>query len=411
MGKRRMKVKNGPEHRGSVAGDEPVQDHRAAVTAPCNPKVYKDEVLQRWVISDYSLASRLLAAHSECGKDWSVANEGTFGRNVTARRGRFGMVDADGGEHARYRRPAALALVRARADLGCSVLQTIARRTLTRVAGLAQFDLVEMLAKPYASAVLAELLGIERHDRVKFMKWASDWIYLCDAGASEPQIAMARDAHEALLRFFEGMVSARMVTRKRDFASHLIEANDAGSPLSVTEMAVICQQMVLAGGVTVTDAIGNGVVALLTSPDQFALLCSRPDIVGSAVGEMLRFSPPATEAHRFSTQPIEVGALVVGRGETLSFDLGACNRDGDVFDNPQQFDVTRRAASHLTFGRGAHRCLGAGLAVSELEAFFSVLIDQMPALKLMDAIRRESNVFSGYRHVLVESAVKADPAL
>jgi cytochrome P450 len=138
----------------------------------------------------------------------------------------------------------------------------------------------------------------------------------------------------------------------------------------------------VAGNVTTTDLIGNGVYALLTHPRQLALLRARPALIDSAVEEMLRFDCPITETARIPLQDTRLGGCPVHRGDTLTASLAAANHDPAAFPEPHRFDVERDASGHLGFGSGVHVCIGAPLARMEAQIAIGALLERFPALRL-----------------------------
>ena len=138
----------------------------------------------------------------------------------------------------------------------------------------------------------------------------------------------------------------------------------------------------VAGNLTTTDLIGNGVLALLRHPDQLAKLCAHPELMPNAVEEMLRYDPPVVQVARFALEPREIAGRKVHAGQTMTCSLLAAGHDPSRHSDPHGFDIERADTTHLAFGGGAHYCLGAPLARAEAQIAISALFERFPALQL-----------------------------
>ena len=136
------------------------------------------------------------------------------------------------------------------------------------------------------------------------------------------------------------------------------KAEEAGDKLTLDEVLVMLRLLLIAGNETTTNLIGNGMLALLRHPDQLQKLRAHPDLMDTAVEEMLRYDTAVQLDFRTALENVEIGGQRITKGQGIMLLLGAANHDPDVFHAPEQFDITRREASHLSFGRGIHHCLG-----------------------------------------------------
>ena len=141
--------------------------------------------------------------------------------------------------------------------------------------------------------------------------------------------------------------------------------------------------LLVAGNETTTNLIGNGLLALLQYPDQFAKLRDDPSTIPTAVEELLRFDSPVQTDLRYALADREVNGFPVRRGQNVVLLLGAANRDPEVFENPDRLEVGRREGNHLSFGRGIHHCLGAPLARLEGRIVLEVLLERFSSLRLL----------------------------
>ena len=154
----------------------------------------------------------------------------------------------------------------------------------------------------------------------------------------------------------------------------MIRAELDGDRLTEGEMVRQCNLLLVAGNVTTTDPIGNGVKALLEHPDQLALLRADPGLVGNAVEEILCFDSPVVNSGRIASRDIAIGGCPVRAGESLSVSLAGANRDPAAYPDPDRFDIRRGDTHHQSFGGGRHLCLGAHLArIEAQEAILGLL--------------------------------------
>jgi pimeloyl-[acyl-carrier protein] synthase len=205
-----------------------------------------------------------------------------------------------------------------------------------------------------------------------------------DPSASFEQQIDGAHARVEQADYIRRIVADRRRQPREDFITTLIAQSDAEGVISDQELIALIQILYIGGYETTSHMIGNGLVALLTHPAQFAALVAAPDLMRHAVDEMLRFDGPisltqvvAAEGAQLGGRPAEVGAPYVGL-------LGAANHDPSVFDHPEQFDIGRARKPSASFGGGPHFCLGAGLAKLELEMVFAELIRRFPTMTLAD---------------------------
>jgi cytochrome P450 len=141
--------------------------------------------------------------------------------------------------------------------------------------------------------------------------------------------------------------------------------------------------LLIAGHETTVNLIGNGVHALLTHPEQLALLRAHPDRLGAAIEELLRFTGPVQVATpRHTTEPVNIGGTTIPAGQIVIPALLAANRDPACTAQPDTLDITRTDNPHLAFGHGTHHCLGAPLARLEARIAISSLLARFPQLRL-----------------------------
>jgi cytochrome P450 len=156
---------------------------------------------------------------------------------------------------------------------------------------------------------------------------------------------------------------------------------------------------VVAGNETTRHTITHSMLALLQHPDQLALLRERPELIPTAVEEMLRWASPIYHFRRTATRDVELHGRHIRAGDKVVMWFASGNRDGDVFEDPYRFDVTRTPNDHVTFGKGSpHFCLGNNLARLEIRLMFETLLPRIGGIELAGGVRRvRSNFVNGIK--------------
>jgi cytochrome P450 len=199
---------------------------------------------------------------------------------------------------------------------------------------------------------------------------------------------MAADA--ALRKLFEGLFELRRREPADDLVSHIVAAE--GEQIEPHEMVPMCTLLLIAGFETTVNLIGNGTLALLDHPDQWARLREDPGRAAQAVEEMLRFDPPVQRTARVALEATEVGGKPVIKGQLVVTLIGAANRDPEVYTDPARFDIGRLLpVEHLAFSGGIHYCLGQPLARLEATIAFQALAERLPGLRRAGRVRRRSS--------------------
>ena len=297
------------------------------------------------------------------------------------------IVDSDPPLHTRIRRPITKAFTPRRTAELEPRIRAIAAELLDTLAGEGEADVVERFAWPLPLRVMGELIGVPREDLPWLHERSRDWLGLYQAtGTLEEQLAQARGTVELQLYFVRAM-ERRARERRDDLMGALLAANaEEASPLSLAELAGVPLDLIVAGHVTVTRAIGSALVLLLAHPAELARLRSEPERVEGAVEEILRLESPAQGLFRQATRDVELGGVVLPAGARLMVHFGAANRDEIVFEHPDRFDPAREDVGkrHVAFGKGIHVCIGAPLARLELRIALPLLLERLPGLRRAD---------------------------
>jgi cytochrome P450 len=255
---------------------------------------------------------------------------------------------------------------------------------LDGVADRGEVDVIEHLAYPLPAYVICELMGVPLADRDLFRGWSSEVAPILDPWTTPETLNTALGTIAKFGMYFWGLVEERRKDPLDDLLSAMIHAEENEDRLTPEELIGLCVLIFIAGHETTQNLIGNGLYALLRHPDQLERLRSDPSLSRDAVEELLRFDSPVQLTGRSATEDVEVGGVTIPKGEQVITLLGAGNRDPDVFADPDTLDITRQKSSVLSFGAGAHFCLGAGLARLEGQIVFNKLLGRFDRIELVE---------------------------
>jgi len=246
-------------------------------------------------------------------------------------------------------------------------------RLLDSIAAKGDVDLIDDFAAAIPIEVIGNLLDVPQQERGPLRDWS-----LAILGALEPVIsaeafARGNKAVKDFLDYLEILVEqrrARPGNPDRDVLTRLIEGEDNGERLTEKELLHNCIFLLNAGHETTTNLIGNGLVALSENPAQKSRLTENPDLIKTAVEEILRFESSNQFGNRMTTERVELGGVTMAAGTSVTLCIGGANRDPAQFADPENLDIGRAPNRHLAFGTGAHQC--AGMALARLEGAIAI---------------------------------------
>lgn len=244
------------------------------------------------------------------------------------------------------------------------------------------FDVIKDFAEPLPAIVIAELLGVPPEDHRRFKEWSSALIQAIPESVAAGGGAGLETAVAPILDYMRDVIAARRAEPRDDLISGMIAAQEERDALTDAELVSTSFLLLIAGHETTTNLVGNGLLALLRSPDQWDRLRAEPGLVDGAIEEMLRYDSPVQATVRVATAPVTLGDFEVGKGALVVTGIGAANRDPARYPEPDRFDVTREDTRHLSFGFGTHFCLGAPMARLEGRLAFAGLLERFASLKL-----------------------------
>ena len=244
------------------------------------------------------------------------------------------------------------------------------------------FDIMNAYARPLPTIAIGLMLGVDTARCRDFKQWSDGKMQMFNPRRTQEQEAILASCDAALAGYFAEVIQARRKERRADLISSLIDAEEDGKQLDEAEIIGVCIALLIAGNVTTTDLIGNAVLALLQHPNELRKLLAKPNLVRSAVEEVLRYDAPVMQGTRIATEAMQFGGCPVAAGQTINAMLYAANHDPEAHPDPKRFDIERPDKRHNSFGGGAHFCLGAPLARAEAQIALSMLFAQFPKLRL-----------------------------
>ncbi len=267
-------------------------------------------------------------------------------------------------------------------------------------------EFVTELAAELPLQAIAAIMGVPQEERHLLFDWSNRMV-----GADDPEYNKDPDnkgdasvAAAELYMFANALGEARRIDPQDDIVTKLINAEIGGDKLTSEEFELFILLLAVAGNETTRNATAHGMHAFMTYPDEFAKLQAHPELMASAVEEVLRWSSPVLYFRRTATRDIELRGKQIKDGDKIAMWHVSGNRDEEVFEDPFRFDITRTPNDHVAFGGGgAHFCLGANLARLELRLLFEQLTSRTPDMRLAGEVQRlRSNFIGGIKHIPVE---------
>jgi cholest-4-en-3-one 26-monooxygenase len=315
---------------------------------------------------------------------------------------RLMMVNMDPPLHTRYRRLVNKGFTpRTVAQLKTHTHAT-ADAIIDRVIERGHADFVTDVSAELPLQVIAELLGVPREDRHLVFEWSNRMV-----GQEDPEYQVTEGAAErAALELYDyasELFGKKRVDPHQDLMSGLTEVEVEGERLSGLELELFFLLLTIAGNETTRNLVSGAMCAFFEFPDQWDRLARDRSLLPTAVEEMLRFVTPVMNFRRTATTNLELGGKAIAEGDKVVFFHASANRDEEVFENPDRFDIGRAPNPHMTFGGGGpHFCLGANLARMEIRVMYEHLLDRMPDIHQDGDIQRlQSQFINGVKHLPV----------
>jgi cytochrome P450 len=249
-------------------------------------------------------------------------------------------------------------------------------------AGVTRIDIVRDVAYPLPVRVIAEMLGVPTSQHREFIAWTNALALFFGSPVTNETARAAQDAVLAVTDFFRKIVADRRRHKGSDLISLLIGIEEDGHVLTEEELYAQCVLLLFGGHETTRNLIANGLYTLLKHPEEMADLRRNPEIIRTAVEELLRYESPVQYVSRVAKAELEIAGLRIPAGDSVVFLLAAANRDPRKFDDPDRLNLKRARNDHLAFGAGAHFCIGSQLARLEGQVAILKLLQKFPAMRL-----------------------------
>jgi cytochrome P450 len=290
------------------------------------------------------------------------------------------ILSMEGDSHARLRRLVAPAFTPASANRLRPTMRAVVTNLIDQVSEAGECEFVSAVCEPYPIPIICELLGAPPEDWKLFSGWATDIFRIFNGMLVEDLPIIARAADE-LTEYVNAMIAERRADPRPDLLSDMIAIEEEGDRLSTDEMTMMAQAVLMAGTDTTRNQLACCIALFAEHPDQWALLAAQPDLAPRAVEESMRFLGAVRATVRFASEDIVYRDVLFPQGTIVSTALAGANRDPEVWEEPNTFDITQeRGTAQMTFGSGIHFCMGAALARAELQEALPLLAQRMPGL-------------------------------
>ena len=282
-------------------------------------------------------------------------------------------------------------------------MRDICREIMADARDRRHVEFVHEVASPLPTRVIGELFGLPPQDWDHIHQLAER-----NTSAQDPDIADAGAGAQAstiemAMYAIELAANRRQADHTDDLTTAILEADFGGQPMSDIEFGSFFVQLVTAGNDTTKGMLGSGLLTLLRHPDQLAALREDHTLIPGAVEEIIRYANPLHYFRRTALADTELAGTRIAAGDKVAMYYTSANRDDEVFNEPQAFDIRRHPNPHLSFGIGSHFCLGVHLARLEGKVFFEELLDSFSTIELTgDPVRIRSNLNNTLKRLPVQ---------
>ena len=296
------------------------------------------------------------------------------------------MLNTDPPDHTRLRRLVSKAFTPATIEQLRPRVQELVTESLDRMEAAGGGDLVGELAFTLPFDLISEMLGMPDADKIKIRDWSEALVKTLDPIITEDEVRAAFEASKAMGAHLDAVIEWKRANPADDLLTKLIEAEEDGDTLTPVELRDQVSLLFVAGHETTVNLIGTGIYELLRNPDQLERWHGEPDLAVNAVDELLRFVSPVQISRRIATTDLEFGGKEIAEGSFVMAMLASANHDPAKFgSDADQLDLGREGAGqHVSFGSGAHYCLGASLAKLEAQVAIGSFVERFGDATVQD---------------------------
>ncbi|HLI88262.1 MAG TPA: cytochrome P450 [Ktedonobacteraceae bacterium] len=342
--------------------------------------VFYNEQMHLWQIFNYDAVSEVITDYNRFSSERTAAFGDSFLKDT--------LVLKDPPDHRKLRNLVNQAFTpRAVARLAEDITG-ITKELLDKVRSRGEMDVVADIAFPLPARVIAAMLGVPSEDWDIFQRWA--YASTSDAArARQPNQALSREEirqhhmsmQEQMYGYFAKLLNERRRTPREDLITALANAEVDGERLSERDLVKFCALLLAAGQETTKNLIANAVLCFTDYPETMQRLRREPDLMPSAIEEVLRYLSPVWFLFRQTTTEVELEGQHIPANQLIQAWLASANRDAAQFPDSDRFDIEREPNRHVAFGHGIHFCVGAPLARLEARIALSMMLEQLQDLQ------------------------------
>jgi cytochrome P450 len=317
--------------------------------------------------------------------------------------------------HSKYRKLINHAFTVSRIRKMTGYVETVVNDLIDQFIDKGEVDLVWEFAIPLPCTVIADQLGVPRDKIWRLKEWSDAMLAPGGGFVDEAAALKCGQLVVEAQKFFAEVMEARRAEPRDDIITDLVQAkvvDEPGGPerpLDMFELQDLLDQLLTGGNETTTNAIGSAMMLLLQRPGLMEKMRDDPKLIRNFLEESLRFETPVLHLWRITTQDTELGGASIPKGSMVAIGYASANRDEDVFQDSEVFDIERqKAGAHLAFGSGPHHCPGAALARQEMFSAFTILLHRLENIRLADPGDRFLHVPSSFLRGLEHLNLKFD---
>lgn len=336
-----------------------------------SPVLHVPPPFNGWMVFDYETVK------------WIMTDQASFSSRIPAPN--FSFIFTDPPEHTRLRNLISRAFTPRAIDDLEPTIREISRELFDSTIAAGRMEFVVDFSAPLAMRVIAGMMGIAPEDWARYKRWNDKILGLTFTRSGGEQAQQAKrdfdSVTDEMSAYLVEKTAERRKSPKQDLLTRLLEAEVEGDRLSHEEILAFFRLLMFAGQETTTNLLNNAVLSFLDHPDQLVRLRNAPQLLPSAIEEVLRYRSPFQWMMRTPLRDVEVHGTAIPKGAFVLPMVGAANRDPERFPHPNRFDITRDPNPHVAFGHGIHFCLGAALARMEARIALSDLLSRFESIE------------------------------